>query len=57
MKRLLTVNDLAELLRCATKTVYLLHSRGDLPPAKRIGGMLRWNAATIERWLKRKEKR
>ncbi len=57
MKQMLTVGDLAELLRCAPKTIYLMHSRGDLPKAKRIGGMLRWEPFAVERWLKHTGKR
>lgn len=57
MKQMLTVGDLAELLRVPTKSVYRMHSRGDLPRAKRIGGLLRWEPSAIERWLKRTGKR
>lgn len=57
MKQMLTVNDLAELLKVPIKSVYRAHSLGYVPRAKRIGGMLRWEASAIDRWLKRTGRR
>ena len=40
---LLTVDDLANLLRCSRRTVYRLADAGRVPPPCRLGGLVRWN--------------
>jgi excisionase family DNA binding protein len=48
---MLTVADVAAMLACSTKTVYRLVDRGAIPRPVRLGGMLRWHRAQLERWL------
>ena len=50
-RQLLTVNGLAELLQVDAKTVRAWRERGQLPPAVKIGGVIRWNADDIDRWI------
>ena len=48
---LLTVHDLAELLKCDPRTVRRLELSGEVPHGIRIGGSKRWHAAAVRRWL------
>ena len=50
LKRVLTVNEVAEMLRVHPTTVYRLVRRGDLPGFK-IGGNWRINRASLNLWL------
>ena len=52
--QLLTVNGLAELLQVDAKTVRAWRERGQLPPAVKIGGVIRWDADDIDHWLAEK---
>lgn len=47
---LLTVEEIAQLLRVSTKTVYRLLRRGEIP-AHRIGHHWRFDRAEITQWL------
>ncbi len=47
----LTVNDVARVLQVDEKTVRAWRERGQLPPAVKIGGVIRWDAAGIDRWI------
>lgn len=51
MVQLLTVAELAELLRVTPATIYGLRYRGDAPPAVRIGRELRFDPAAVHAWL------
>ncbi len=53
-RQLLTVNGLAELLQVDAKTIRAWRERRQLPPAVKIGGVIRWDAADIDRWLSEK---
>ncbi len=47
LARLLTVEDLEELLRVNRRTIARLCKRGQLPPPLKLGGSNRWRAADI----------
>ncbi len=47
----LTVEEVAELLRVDRKTVYELIRRGELPGVRRIGRTIRVHRETVLRWL------
>jgi excisionase family DNA binding protein len=48
---LLTVNELAELLKISRNKVVLMARRGEIP-AISVAGKLRFDAEEIEKWLK-----
>ncbi len=47
---ILTIPDVASLLRVADKTVYSLVQRGDLPGFK-VGGQWRFRRKAIDSWI------
>jgi excisionase family DNA binding protein len=47
---ILTVPEIAVLLRVADKTVYSLAQRGELPAFK-VGGQWRFSRAAIQSWI------
>ncbi|WP_084630486.1 helix-turn-helix transcriptional regulator [Desulfovibrio aminophilus] len=52
MDKLLTIEELAELLRTTPRGIRLRRHRGrSLPPALRLGGKLLWRASDISNWL------
>jgi excisionase family DNA binding protein len=50
--RLLTPDDVAELLRLSKTTVYRLCRRGEIPTL-RIGGSLRVDPDALDGWIRR----
>lgn len=48
---MLTVREVAYLLRSSVRTVYRLRSEGKVPMSVKIGGLVRWNRAELENWL------
>lgn len=52
MKKLLTVEDAAELLSLDLKTLYRMRYKGTGPPAYRIGKYLRYDPDELEAWVK-----
>ncbi len=48
---LLTVDDVARLLACSSRSVYRLSDSGRMPRPLKIGGMVRWSAAALSDWL------
>jgi excisionase family DNA binding protein len=48
---LLTPDELAEYLQKPKATLYAWRSRGEGPPAIRVGRDLRWRKADVEEWL------
>jgi len=48
---MLTVDEVAAMLRCSARTVYRLADAGRIPPPCRLGGLVRWNAAAVESWI------
>lgn len=55
-RRLLTPEDVAELLQVDRETIYRMARRGELPAIK-VARHWRFRAARIERWLRDLEKR
>lgn len=51
-KSLLTVKEVASILNCSPSTVYAKAGRGEIPSLK-LGGMLRFDPAEIEEWIKK----
>jgi excisionase family DNA binding protein len=50
---LLSVQDVAEVLGCSTRHVHRLKDEGSMPPPVRVGALIRWQRATIEKWIER----
>lgn len=48
---LMTVQEVAVLLRCSARTVYRLADTGKLPPPCRLGGLVRWSAPAVRAWV------
>lgn len=51
MQPLLTVRDVAELLRCSNRHIHRMKDAGRIPAPLRAGGLLRWRRSAIELWL------
>jgi len=47
----MTINDVARLLNCSTRTVYRLNDAGRMPRPVRLGSLVRWNRTEIEQWI------
>jgi predicted DNA-binding transcriptional regulator AlpA len=56
IKKLLTINDLAEILSVTQKTIRNNRCRFPerVPPAILVGGAVRWDPEAVERWLSKK---
>lgn len=52
MIELLTLDELAVLLRVKPRTLRRHHDAGKIPPAIRIGTALRWSREAIEAWIR-----
>jgi excisionase family DNA binding protein len=52
MKRLLTIEEVAENLRVSVMTVRWLRQEGRFAPAIRVGRRLLWDPDDLARWLK-----
>lgn len=48
---MLSTERVGELLDLTPRTIRRLEKKGDLPPARRIGGVLRWREADIRTWM------
>jgi excisionase family DNA binding protein len=48
---LLTVDELAEILRLNRKSAYAMVQRGEVPGVRRFGRAIRVHRATVLRWL------
>ncbi len=48
---LISVETVAKLLGISTRSVWRLHSAGKLIPPVRLGGLVRWNAEELQRWI------
>lgn len=48
---LLAVEDVAEMLRCSTRSVYRLADAGKMPRPVRLGALVRWNRASVMDWI------
>lgn len=50
-RAVLTVDELATLLRIERKTAYAAIARGEIPGARRIGGVIRISRDAVLAWL------
>ncbi len=50
MQKLLTPRDIANLINCRPSTIYAWAKCGAIP-AKKINGLVRFDATEIEQWL------
>lgn len=48
---LVTAGQLAGILQVSKRTLWRMQSAGRLPCAIRIGGIVRWRLAEIEKWI------
>lgn len=48
---LLNAEEVAALCRCKVARVRKMEEQGELPRAKRIGGMVRWPRSHILKWI------
>jgi excisionase family DNA binding protein len=48
---LLDVRAVAALLHCSARHVYRLADAGRMPAPVRIGALVRWRRADLDRWL------
>ena len=55
MERLLTVEEVANLLRVKPRTIYLWVHEAYIPTVK-LGACVRFHPASIAQWIKRREK-
>jgi predicted DNA-binding transcriptional regulator AlpA len=53
LPELLTVNELAALLKTSPAAIRLRHSRGKLPAPIGVGKKLMWRASDVAGWLAR----
>lgn len=53
---ILTIREVAEMLKLTEKTAYRLVSNGELPGFK-VGGSWRFRLSEIEKWIKEQEKK
>jgi len=48
---MLTVQDVAKLLNCSTRSVYRLSDSGRMPRPVKLGALVRWPKAVVENWI------
>ena len=53
---ILTVGEVARLLKVAEKTVYTMAQKGDLPAFK-VGGQWRFHRADLDNWIDARTRR
>ena len=51
MERLLTTEEVADLLAVPKATLYRMRYVGSSPPAIRVGRHLRWEESALRAWL------
>jgi predicted DNA-binding transcriptional regulator AlpA len=49
---LLTVEELAKILKVSIRTVWRRRKAADVPAPVKIAGAVRWRSRDIERWIK-----
>jgi len=50
-KVLFTVDEVAQLLGCSPRTIYRYADAGMMPPAIKIGNLVRWHREVVETWI------
>jgi excisionase family DNA binding protein len=48
---LMTVGEVAELLRVSTRMIYRLKDAGRMPQPLKLGGSVRWRRAELMAWI------
>ena len=48
---MLTVQDVARMLNCSSRTVYRLTDTGRMPRPVKLGALIRWPRETVTRWI------
>jgi excisionase family DNA binding protein len=48
---LLTVYDVAQILKCSARTVYRLADGGHMPRPVKLNALVRWSRHAIEDWI------
>ena len=48
---MLTVEEVAAILKCSPRTVYRLADAGKVPPPCRLGALVRWPANVVQSWI------
>ena len=51
LSSMLTVNDVAEMLRCSSRSVYRLSDSGQMPRPCKLGALVRWPREKVQRWI------
>ena len=46
-----TVHEVARMLNCSARTVYRLTDSGRMPRPVKLGALVRWPKAVVERWI------
>lgn len=50
-ERLLDIRQLATVLNVSVRSIYRLRDGGRLPAPVRVGCLIRWRAAEIDKWI------
>ena len=48
---MLTASGVAKMLACSPRSIYRLVDAGRILPPVRIGGLIRWPRASLEKWI------
>ena len=48
---MLTVDDIAKLMKCSPKHIRRMADAGRMPRAVKFGSLHRWNRKIIEQWI------
>jgi len=51
IEQMIDVRALAAMLSCSTRHVYRMHDAALMPPAVRLGALVRWRRQEIEEWI------
>lgn len=51
MMKMMTKVELGQLLQLSPRSIDRRIAAGEMPRGIRLGGAVRWDAATIERWI------
>jgi excisionase family DNA binding protein len=55
LPRLLTVNQVADILGCSPWTLYAWRGRGEGPPSLKVGSRVRYRPEEVDRWIESQE--
>jgi predicted DNA-binding transcriptional regulator AlpA len=50
-KRLVTINEVAKILKCSRRTIFRFNVQQKTPPPLSIDGITMWPAKDIEQWI------